>query len=111
MSSRAITTALTGLAGGVGWKDAEVIQPGGRQPTLQLTGVAAEVSQTAGTFVCNQVFYTLQHGWAQPGRCSGFVHLPCLPEQVTRRQRPVYPSMALSLQVQAVRELTRIMMA
>ena len=73
--------------------------------------IPASISNTAGTFVCNQVFYTLQHGWAQPGRCSGFVHLPCLPEQVTRRQRPVYPSMALSLQVQAVRELTRIMMA
>ena len=38
----------TGLSGGVGWKDAEVIQPGGRQPQLALHGVAAEVFRTLG---------------------------------------------------------------
>ena len=38
----------TGLSGGVGWKDAEVIQPGGRQPELKLEGVAAEVFRARG---------------------------------------------------------------
>jgi holo-[acyl-carrier protein] synthase len=32
----------TGMAGGVGWTQIEVVQPGGRVPTLRLSGVAAE---------------------------------------------------------------------
>lgn len=45
-------------------------------------GVAASVSQTAGTFVCNQVFYLLQHALLGSGVRSGFIHVPYLPEQV-----------------------------
>jgi holo-[acyl-carrier protein] synthase len=30
------------MAGGVGWTQIEVVQPGGRQPTLTFTGVAHE---------------------------------------------------------------------
>lgn len=59
---------------------------------LQRAGVRAEVSQTAGTFVCNHAFYGLMHELAtQPGlggTRGGFVHVPWLPEQGT-------PSMAL----------------
>jgi len=48
-------------------------------------GVAAELSNTAGTFVCNHVFYALMHR-LETGRGfkqvrGGFIHLPCLPEQ------------------------------
>ena len=32
----------TGMAGGVGWTQIEVVQPGGRVPTLRFTGVALE---------------------------------------------------------------------
>lgn len=39
-------------------------------------GIAASVSQTAGTFVCNQVFYRLQHQLAGSGVRSGFIHVP-----------------------------------
>ena len=54
---------------------------------LQGEGVAAEVSQSAGTFVCNHVFYALMHQLAT-GRGlkkmrGGFVHVPYLPEQGT----------------------------
>ena len=39
-------------------------------------GCPAELSMTAGTFVCNAVFYQLA-GWAQGGRRrAGFVHVP-----------------------------------
>ncbi len=38
----------TGLSSGVGWKQAEVVQPGGRQPQLLLHGVAAEVFRALG---------------------------------------------------------------
>lgn len=52
---------------------------------LQQAGIAAEVSQTAGTFVCNHVFYGLMHALARQrnGKRTrgGFIHLPYLPEQ------------------------------
>jgi len=38
----------TGLSGGVGWRQAEVIQPGGRQPTLALHDVALERFRSLG---------------------------------------------------------------
>ncbi|MEB2647296.1 pyroglutamyl-peptidase I [Pseudomonas canadensis] len=59
-------------------------------------GIAASVSQTAGTFVCNQVFYLLQHALAGSGVRSGFIHVPFLPEQVADSQQP---SMALGVMV------------
>jgi len=37
---------------------------------LQREGLAAEVSQTAGTFVCNQVFYALMHQLASRAGCA-----------------------------------------
>lgn len=52
---------------------------------LQADGVAAEVSQTAGTFVCNHVFYGLMHALATQRALKhtrgGFIHVPWLPEQ------------------------------
>lgn len=54
---------------------------------LQRDGIHAEVSQTAGTFVCNHVFYGLMHLLAT--QCGfkrsrgGFIHVPWLPEQGT----------------------------
>jgi len=52
---------------------------------LQGAGVAAEVSQTAGTFVCNHVFYALMHALATKRGFKrtrgGFIHVPYLPEQ------------------------------
>jgi pyroglutamyl-peptidase len=48
-------------------------------------GIAAEVSQTAGTFVCNHVFYGLMHELATKRGFKrtrgGFVHVPWLPGQ------------------------------
>lgn len=52
---------------------------------LQREGLPAEVSQTAGTFVCNHVFYGLMHALASNRLLrrtkGGFVHVPWLPEQ------------------------------
>ena len=52
---------------------------------LEGAGIRAEVSQTAGTFVCNHVFYGLMHELAtQPalaGVRGGLIHVPWLPEQ------------------------------
>lgn len=52
---------------------------------LQQADVAAEVSQTAGTFVCNHVFYSLMHALATQRSLAftrgGFVHVPFAPDQ------------------------------
>lgn len=56
--------------------------------SLTASGVAAEVSQTAGTFVCNHVFYLLMHALEKQRSLAkvrktkgGFVHVPYLPGQ------------------------------
>ena len=52
---------------------------------VQRAGVPCEVSQTAGTFVCNHVLYGLMHllaqGAAPRGARGGFVHVPWLTGQ------------------------------
>jgi pyroglutamyl-peptidase len=74
---------------------------------LQERGIAAAVSQTAGTFVCNHVFYGLRHHLAhQPHVRAGFVHVPWLPEQAAAR--PGDPSLPLAVQVEAVRVLVAV---
>jgi pyroglutamyl-peptidase len=47
-------------------------------------GIPAAASPDAGGFVCNHLFYGLMHLIAteRPDLRGGFVHLPCLPEQV-----------------------------
>jgi len=69
---------------------------------LRLRGFPAGVSQTAGTFVCNHVFYGLmQHAQGRQLK-GGFIHVPFLPEQVADRTEPT-PSMALNDIIDAVR--------
>jgi pyroglutamyl-peptidase len=52
---------------------------------LREAGHPAEVSNSAGTFVCNHVFYGLQHALrSRRSARSGFMHLPLLPEQAAR---------------------------
>ncbi len=38
----------TGMSGGVGWTQIEVVQPGGRQPTLAFSGAALERLRALG---------------------------------------------------------------
>ena len=61
--------------------------------------IPAAVSQTAGTFVCNHVFYALLHllRW-QRGIRGGFIHLPFLPEQA----RPGGPSLPLATMIDGI---------
>jgi pyroglutamyl-peptidase len=48
---------------------------------IRARGVAAEVSQTAGTFLCNHVFYALMHALEGTEVPGGFLHVPALPGQ------------------------------
>jgi pyroglutamyl-peptidase len=62
---------------------------------LREAGLPAIVSNSAGTFVCNHVFYALLHLAAtrRPGLRGGFLHVPYLPSQAARQEGA--PSMAL----------------
>lgn len=54
---------------------------------LRAAGLPSEVSSTAGTFVCNHVFYGLMHVLrTQKGVRGGFIHLPFLREQAQEGQ-------------------------
>ena len=64
---------------------------------MKANGFPASVSQTAGTFVCNQVFFGLQHALAGQGVRSGFVHVPLLPEQAAARSGSSLPSMPVEV--------------
>lgn len=69
---------------------------------LRDAGYAAAVSQTAGTFVCNHVFYALMHALRRrPAWRGGFVHVPYAPGQ--RGAVAGVPVMALEAQTEAVR--------
>jgi pyroglutamyl-peptidase len=68
---------------------------------LREAGVPASISYSAGTYVCNHVFYWLQHRLTGTEVRSGFVHLPLLPSQAARR--PGQPSMGLQLMIDGVR--------
>jgi pyroglutamyl-peptidase len=62
---------------------------------MQRADIAAEVSQTAGTFVCNHVFYGLMHALATQQALKhtrgGFVHVP----YVTGQGSPSMPMDAM----------------
>ena len=65
---------------------------------LRRHGIPAAVSQTAGTFVCNHVFYGLMHELRRRRVArGGFIHVPFLPEQ-TQSQ----PSLPLATMQRAV---------
>ena len=48
---------------------------------VEAAGVPCAASYTAGTFVCNEVLYSLLHRFAGGPTLAGFVHLPYLPQQ------------------------------
>ena len=70
---------------------------------LRAEGIPAEISFSAGAFLCNQVFYTMMHEIAchKLSTRAGFIHLPALPEQAAQSTKSV-PSMCLDLEIQAV---------
>ncbi|MGP8303506.1 pyroglutamyl-peptidase I [Streptomyces inhibens] len=94
----------------------EVIVPGGPAAyfstlpikacvaAVRAAGLPASVSNTAGTFVCNHVFYGLAHLIATelPGIRGGFVHVPYAPEQVVARARPSLPVSAVAQALRAI---------
>ena len=75
---------------------------------LREAGLPAIVSNTAGTFVCNHIFYGLMHLVASrrlPVR-GGFLHVPYLPSQAARFSAA--PSMALDQIVQGIEIILQV---
>jgi pyroglutamyl-peptidase len=78
---------------------------------LREAGLPSSVSQTAGTFVCNHVFYGLMHQaheWGTTMR-AGFIHIPYLPQQAAAH--PGSPSMKLEDMVEGLRIAIRTTLA
>lgn len=69
---------------------------------IQDSKIPAAVSNTAGTFVCNHVAYGTRYLIERkyPGKRSGFIHIPYLPEQTVNK--PGMPSMALEMIVEGL---------
>jgi pyroglutamyl-peptidase len=71
--------------------------------------LVAGVSQTAGTFVCNHVFYGLMHHTAGRAVRGGFIHVPYLPEQAEAIEGA--PAMALADIVEGLRAAVEVTLA
>lgn len=69
--------------------------------TLRSQGIPAEISYTAGTFVCNHVFYGLMQALEHRSKVkAGFIHIPYAPQQAARH--PGTASMEISMVVSAL---------
>lgn len=68
-------------------------------------GIPCALSYTAGTFVCNDLLYTLLHHYRDTDVKVGFVHIPYLPEQAGEG----VPSMELNTVVEALTAMIGVM--
>lgn len=64
-------------------------------------GIPCSISYTAGTFVCNHIFYSLLYHINKKNinvQAGGFIHVPYLPNQVISKQNQPYMSTDLIVQ-------------
>lgn len=67
----------------------------------------ASVSNSAGTYVCNHLMYSVLHALRDTDVRAGFIHVPALPEQTANR--PEIPSMALEDMVRGIEAALNIL--
>ncbi len=74
---------------------------------MRAAGVPAEVSNTAGTYVCNHLMYGVLHYIAASGGSirAGFIHVPYAEEQVL--DKPGVAGMAIATMVRGVEAAIR----
>ena len=60
---------------------------------IEAVGVPAQISNSAGTYVCNHVMYRLLHeaNTAEEPFLTGFIHVPYCEEQVVEKDYPALP--------------------
>jgi len=68
--------------------------------SVRAEGLAASVSNSAGTYVCNHLMYSVLHALRETDVRAGFIHVPALPEQTTGH--PEIPSMSLEDMVRGI---------
>ena len=73
---------------------------------VRAEGISAGLSTTAGTFVCNHIFYAMQHALAETPVKSGFIHVPLMTEQAD--DFTGLPTMPLEQQVRAIEIAVRV---
>ena len=100
-------TEVTPEAIGINLRDASIPDNAGRQPhnepvvpdgpaayfstlparemaeAIRSAGIPAALSYTAGTYVCNDLLYTLLHRFAGTSVRAGFIHVPAVSEKVS----------------------------
>lgn len=74
---------------------------------IKAAGVPAAVSLSAGTFLCNHIFYVAQDKLKGSSVRSGFVHVPLMDEQAA--EFPGLPTMPLDQMVKAVRAMLEVL--
>lgn len=76
------------------------------QAALKVLNIPITISNTAGTYVCNQVIYTALHHIAvhKLPALAGFIHLPYLPEQANTKT-PQPPAMELADMLRGVQAM------
>ncbi len=67
---------------------------------ISSTGIPVGTSFTAGTFLCNNVFYSMQYLLQRSSTLSGFIHVPLMSEQAD--DFPSLPTMDLEKMVEAI---------
>lgn len=74
---------------------------------LKETGVPAVISNSAGTYVCNSLFYGTMHGLSSEKRpaAAGFIHIPYLTSQVLDRN---LPSMSFETMLKGIEKAVEI---
>ena len=77
---------------------------------VQAVEVPVELSLSAGSYLCNQILYTLLNFLAHWGLelPAGFIHLPRLPEQAAAREKPG-PSMSLETSLRGVKAVVEML--
>lgn len=61
-----------------------------------------KISHSAGTYVCNELYFQMLHHYQKQQSQICFVHLPLLPEQVTKANPQ--PSLSLEAQIEIIRK-------
>ena len=68
--------------------------------SMKAAGIPASISLSAGTFVCNHIFYVMQDYLKDSSITSGFMHVPLMDEQ--RKEYPTLPTMPIRQMIAGV---------
>ena len=75
--------------------------------SMRAANLPAAISNTAGTFVCNHIFYAMQHHCRDRQIRSGFMHLPLMTSQA--EEFPGLPTLDFELMLKGVRAALEVL--